>query len=105
MTDLLLSGQKISQLMCSSKMTKRITWNLQLILELDIVPCRRSYLLLDVGRFVVIFPTWPECHADHVDCGMLESLLLLGSPLAKMNKKDTFQAACLNCVLKDVLLR
>jgi len=43
MTDLLLTDQKISKLMCSSKITKRITWNLQFILELDIVSCRRSY--------------------------------------------------------------
>jgi len=71
---------------------------------MDIVPCRRSYSLSDVGRFIVRFPTFPECHADHVDCGMLESLLWLGFPLAKMNIKG-HGSACLNSVLKNVLLR
>jgi hypothetical protein len=69
------------------------------------VPRRRSYSLANVVRLIVVrFPTWPECHADHVDCGMLESLSSLGSRLGKKNIKGHV-SACLNIVLKDMLLR
>jgi hypothetical protein len=51
-----------------------------------------------------VYSHWPECHTDVFDCGLLESLLSLCSPLAKMNIKGHV-SAWLNSVLKDVPLR